>query len=106
MVECLLYKLKAVFPTNIYAILQSRLEHRYFLIRYRDAYSALHPVSSGVPHGSVLGPLLYLLYTADLPTNPDTATASFADDTAVHAVHATPEIATHKLQTALLEVQN
>jgi hypothetical protein len=45
----LLYKLKTLFPTNIYAILQSYLQHRYFLIRYRDAYSALYPVSSGVP---------------------------------------------------------
>jgi len=102
----LLYKLKAIFPTNIYDILQSYLHNRYFLIRYRDAYTALHPVSSGVPQGSVIGPILYLLYTADLPTTPDTTTATFADDTAVLASHATPEIAAYKLQTALSAVQN
>ena len=101
----LLYKMKAIFPTNIYNILKSYLHNRYFLIRYREAYTTLHPVSSGVPQGSVLGPLLYLLYTADLPATPDTKTATFADDTAVLATHTDPETATHRLQTALSDIQ-
>ena len=81
------------------------MHNRYFLIRYREAYTSLHPVSSGVPHSSVLGPLLYLLYTADLPVIADTETAIFADDTAVLAAHAGPVIATHRLQAAVLELQ-
>ena len=54
----LLYKIKAIFPNNRYNILQSYLHNRYFLIRYRDANTTLRPVSSGVPQGSVLDPLL------------------------------------------------
>jgi hypothetical protein len=81
------------------------LHNRYFLIRYREAYTTLHSVSCGVPQGCVLGPLLYFLYTADLPVTPDTETATFADDTAVFALHANPEIATHLLQTALSNIQ-
>jgi hypothetical protein len=98
----LFYKIKATFLNNIYNILQLYLHNRYFLIRYREAYTTIYSVSSAVPLGSVLGPLLYLIYTADLPVTPHTETATFADDTALHV---NPEIARHLLQTVLSNIQ-
>jgi hypothetical protein len=47
-----------------------------------------------------------MLYIADLPTSPESTTATFADDIAVLATDSDPAIAAHKLQTKLLAIQN
>jgi hypothetical protein len=59
----------------------------------------------GVQQGSVLWSLLYLLYTADVPTSLKSITATFADDTAV-LVTDDRGIALHKLQSNPLSIQN
>jgi len=103
--EGLLYKIKTIFPDSLHKIPKSYLKNRYFLIKYREKYTSLHPVLSVVPQGSVLGPLLYLLYTAELPTSANNTTATFADDTAVRTTLEDPAMAIHRLQTNLNKIQ-
>jgi hypothetical protein len=77
-----------------------------FLVEIENDYIELSPVNAGVPHSSVLEPLLYLLFTMDLQISPETTSATFADDTAVIPTDNDLVIASSKLQTNLLAVQS
>lgn len=101
----LLYKLKKNLPYHFYILLRSYLKNREFIVKYQDEQTTTKQINSGVPQGSVLGPLLYLIYTADLPLTANTTTTTFADDTAVLASHDSPHRASAVLQINLNEIQ-
>lgn len=97
----LLYKIKHTLPAAYYELLKSYLRDRTFQTKINEEKSDLHTIRSGVPQGSVLGPILYVLYTLDLPTTQDTIIGTFADDTAILSSHEYPQIASEQTQNHL-----
>jgi hypothetical protein len=81
--------------------MKSYITDREFRVRINQAVSINYAIKSGMPQGSVVGPLLYILYTADLPTNENTTTVTFTDDTVILATHTDPAQATSILQNHL-----
>ena len=97
----LLYKIRRILPAKYFAILQSYLTDREFEIKINAEVSNRRNIQSGVPQGSILGPLLYVLYTSDIPTTELTKIGTFADDTAIFATSEDPVIASSNLQEHL-----
>lgn len=101
----LLYKIKNILPHSFFPILKSYLEKRCYEVRQNSDTSQMYEINSGVPQGSILGPVLYLIFTADLPTVSYTTTATYADDTAVLSVHENHDAASQNLQSHLTLIE-
>lgn len=65
------------------SLLRSYLFDRYFNIKVDKDNTNYHLIQAGIVQDSVLGPFLYLMYTADIPTRDETDMDKFVDDTAI-----------------------
>ena len=83
----LLYKLKSMgISGKLYNLLENYLSERSQGVLLNGQTSSWRPVLAGVPQGSILGPLLFLIYINDLPDELKSNAKLFADDTSLFSI--------------------
>ncbi len=112
----LLLKLKRILPPQLLKVLTAYLENRKFKVKGAGSIrSRLGTIKAGVPQGSILGPILYLIFTSDMPL-PDIVPSiarsnthspgnfllsTYADDTAILYKHDASNYHSKQLQAYL-----
>ena len=84
---------------------QIYLSNRKQCVVLNGSHSSYSTVKSGVPQGSVLGPLLFLIYINDLERNIKFNIKFFADDTMLFSVVNDPAISANDLNHDLHTIQ-
>ena len=83
----ILMKLKDMYGIDgrFLKFIKNYLQGREQSVVIENCVSTSQPVISGVPQGSILGPILFVLFINDLPAglNPGTELALYADDTKI-----------------------
>ena len=76
------------FRTSVIKWFESCLSNRAFLVCIDNVFSEDGTSKYGVPQGSILGPLVFLLYVNDLPeTLSDAGSFLYAEDTCIFYQH-------------------
>ena len=89
----ILYKLCSVgIGGSVLSILTEFLSNRSHQVMVDGCRNKMVNVVSGVPLGSVLGPLLFLMYTSKLFSILENMLMSYADDSTLMAVVSSPGV--------------
>ena len=67
-------------------------------------YSSWSPVFAGVPQGSALGPLFFLIYINDLAKDISSTNKLFADDTSMFSIVIDIDISKYELNSDLRKI--
>jgi len=102
----LMMKLTALgLPEKILSWIHNFLTDRKMRVGLRGSFSAWAEVLSGVPQGSILGPLLFILFVNDLPDWIKSEIKMFADDTKIWC-KITQQMDSTALQNDLIQLQH
>ena len=89
----------------MYNLIESFLSDRFQRVVLNGQNSKWEKISAGVPQGSILGPILFLIYINDISENLESNVKLFADDTSIFSVVFDPNLAAAILNRDLLKIQ-
>ncbi len=105
--EGLLFKLKQNgIDGNLLRFFQCYLSHRHQRVALNGQHSEYTLIESGVPQGSVLGPLLFLIYINDLEKGLKSNVKFYADDTMLYSIVHDPSTSAADLNHDLELIRN
>ena len=103
--EGLLFKLETVgISGNLHKLFQSFHSDRFQRVVLNGQSSNWSPVLAGVPQGSILGPLLFLVYINDLPDNLESLAKLFAGDTSLFSTVYNPLLSAEIMNKDLIKI--
>ena len=103
--EGLQYKLESLgISGNLANLFRSFLNGRHQSVVLNGQLSDWAPILAVVPQGSILGPLLLLIYTNDLPDNLNSLIKLLADDTSLFSTVYDPNHSAKVLNDDLNEI--
>ena len=89
---------------KVLKLIESFLENRYQRVILNGQCSSWETIKAGVPQGSILGPLLFLIYI-DISNGLESNVKLFADDTSIFSIVFDPSLSANKLNNDLKKIQ-
>ena len=103
----LLHKLKCIgIKGPLFNLLSDYLYNRKQRVVLNGTCSSWQNIQAGVPQGSVLGPILFLIYINDIGSNLLSKASLFADDTSLSKHITDPIISNSEIQDDLNTIQS
>ena len=103
----ILIKLKSIGITgHVLGWFEDYLSNRYQVVVLNGTKSDYKIIHAGVPQGSILGPVLFLIYINDIVTDIQASIRLFADDTSLYLIVDNPVEAANTINSDLEKINN
>ena len=100
-----IFKLKSVgVSDSLLSLIESFLSNRFQKVILNGQTSKWLPVKAGVPHGSIVGPLFYLIYINDLSDDLNSTVKLSPDDTSQFSVVRDSNISAYELNNDMKKI--